>query len=301
MVVTGFRLRRSGKIWKDGTGKPTIFQATMGAGMWKRYLDENEKPRASFTSDIYEGVVPFTVNFDAGSSIPSSGADSIVSYNWDFGDGFKSTKEKVEHPYKQAKNYIVKLTVTDNLGKSANTYTNIRGYETGPVADFVVSTYHGKTNNYIDFFGALSFDSSENDSIVSYSWNFGDGTTGEGKNITHIFTKSANFTVRLTVTNSAGKTSYVTKSVRVDLNTEIANLQIEDSFEIYPNPVVDELNVLFAGESGIEIYNSVGQLIFVGNNVGGNEKINTKSWNSGVYVVVLQEKGKRFFRKIIKE
>jgi PKD repeat protein len=295
-----FPASRSGKIWNDDKGRTAIFQATMGAGMWKRYLDEDSNPMAVIASDVYEGEVPFEVNFNALLSKPSAGADSIVSYFWEFGDGFKSNDAKVKHPYKQSKNYIVKLTVTDNLGKSASTHANIRGFETGPVADFVVSTYHGKTNNFIDFFGELSFDNSKNDSIVSYTWNFGDGTTAEGKNISHIFTGNGNFNVRLTVKNSAGKTSFVTKSIQIDLNTAASEEENPGAFKIFPNPVQSEFSVVVSQLSDLEVHNSLGQVVFAKQNIISGERIKTFGWESGIYLVSIVQNGKRFHTKLVK-
>lgn len=295
-----FPASRSGKIWTDGTGKPAIFQATMGAGMWKRYFDENPQPTARINTDVDKGEIPFKVIFDATTSLPSNGTDTIKTYHWDFGDGFKSTANKVEHPFNQSKNYVVKLTVTDDLGKSATAYTEIRGFETGPVADFVASTYQGKTNHEIQFFGELSFDESENDSIVSYTWSFGDRTNGNGKNVTHIFTQSANFYVKLTVTNSAGKSSSITKSIRVELNTGVEDNTTLDLVQVFPNPVNDKLTVLLAQQFNLMIFNSLGQKVIIKNNVSGDVDIITKSWERGLYIVAVQQNGKTEFRKVIK-
>jgi len=54
------------------------------------------------------------VSFDAGRSYDSDG--SIVSYSWDFGDGYFAAGRKVGHRYLTAGRYPVTLTVTDNLG-----------------------------------------------------------------------------------------------------------------------------------------------------------------------------------------
>lgn len=49
----------------------------------------------------------------------------------------------------------------------------------------------------------------------SYSWNFGDGTSGAGQNITHQFRTVGNFSVTLTVTDARGATAFITKVVPV--------------------------------------------------------------------------------------
>jgi PKD repeat protein len=49
--------------------------------------------------------------------------------------------------------------------------------------------------------------SSDNVGIVSYEWNFGDGTTATGKTTTHIYTILGPYTVTLTVKDAAGNTA----------------------------------------------------------------------------------------------
>ena len=52
--------------------------------------------------------------------------------------------------------------------------------------------------------------------IASYTWDFGDASTGSGKNTAHLFSTAGNFTVTLTVTDTKGLVS--TASVTVNVN-----------------------------------------------------------------------------------
>ncbi|MBV9465690.1 MAG: PKD domain-containing protein, partial [Solirubrobacterales bacterium] len=49
--------------------------------------------------------------------------------------------------------------------------------------------------------------------ITRYSWSFGDGSTGTGVGPTHTYRNTASYTVKLTVTDSAGKTASVSKTI----------------------------------------------------------------------------------------
>lgn len=42
--------------------------------------------------------------------------------------------------------------------------------------------------------------------VLTYTWDFGDGSTGTGPNPAHTYTANGNYTARLTVTDAAGKT-----------------------------------------------------------------------------------------------
>jgi PKD repeat protein len=65
----------------------------------------------------------------------------------------------------------------------------------------------------------VSFDglgSSDPDgTIASYAWDFGDGTTGTGASATHAYQSAGTYTVRLTVTDSAGQKATASRAVTV--------------------------------------------------------------------------------------
>ncbi|MFO8078334.1 MAG: PKD domain-containing protein [Thermoplasmatota archaeon] len=65
-------------------------------------------------------------NQEKGKSVMFSAADSydedgtIVSFEWDFGDGYTDSGETVEHRYDSTGTYLVTLTVTDEDGATSN-------------------------------------------------------------------------------------------------------------------------------------------------------------------------------------
>lgn len=75
-----------------------------------------------------------------------------------------------------------------------------------PVALFTVDQVSGASPLTVNFDATASYDS--DGTIVSYSWDFGDGTTGTGSTTSHTFTSSTDhtYTVILTVTDDGGKT-----------------------------------------------------------------------------------------------
>ena len=55
--------------------------------------------------------------------------------------------------------------------------------------------------------------------IVSYYWDFGDGTTNSSQNPSHIYTKDDDYTVTLTITDNNGLTGSVTMQIHVSKPT----------------------------------------------------------------------------------
>ena len=74
-----------------------------------------EKPViAIINSNKYKWNAPLKINFDGSSSKVNNSWDNIIYFNWDFGDWEKMGNTRIwniEHTYKEAWTYIVKLTV----------------------------------------------------------------------------------------------------------------------------------------------------------------------------------------------
>ena len=84
-----------------------------------------------------------------------------------------------------------------------------------PVAS-IVADGTGFTNESVSFSGAGSYDP-DGTAIVSYSWNFGDGTTGIGVTPSHMYTVAGVYKVTLRVTDSQSQVSgKVTHTILVE-------------------------------------------------------------------------------------
>lgn len=77
-------------------------------------------------------------------------------------------------------------------------------------------------------------------SIAGYQWNFGDGTTGSGAIVTHRYTTEGGMSVRLTVTDTLGRSASVTKAVTVG-----ASADPKADFEFSPTAPVAGQTIYF--------------------------------------------------------
>jgi len=89
-----------------------------------------------------------------------------------------------------------------------------------PVPDFTVSPDSPKVMDVVNFDASASQDEGVACGMnCTYSWDFGDRTTGEGMFITHQFRDVSNFQVRLTVTDRRGVSATIAKAVDVAAGT----------------------------------------------------------------------------------
>ncbi len=156
----------------------------------------------------YTGDTGVAVQFDgSGSSDPNGDA---ISYAWVFGDGGTSNLESPSHTYAAAGAYTVTLVVNDGLLDSplATTTATIAdpAVNSPPVAD-AGGPYSGDTGAPIGFSGAGSTDPDGDDTITTYAWDFGDGSSGSGAVTSHSYAAEGTYTVTLTVTDDGGLSS----------------------------------------------------------------------------------------------
>jgi PKD repeat protein len=135
---------------------------------------------------------------------------------WDFGDGTTSTDENPIHAYAAAGTYSVTVTGTNSLGLSGTSTITVIVFaaDQQPTASFVTSSINATVGQPLGFDATFSSDPGNN--IVSYAWDFGDGTPiGSNVLISHVYKSIGTFTTTLTVTDSNGLTNSTSAAVVV--------------------------------------------------------------------------------------
>lgn len=145
------------------------------------------------------------IQFDGSQSYDTDG--EISYYRWNFGDGTSEILlEKPTHSYSDPGTYTVTLTVVDNRGTSAVDTKLISVGQTGPVNSlpYAVIGYplEIEAGKPAVFSGVNSSD--EDGVIVSYLWDFGDGTQTSGASISHTYSEAGMYLVTLVVTDDDG-------------------------------------------------------------------------------------------------
>jgi len=86
-------------------------------------------------------------------------------------------------------------------------------YNVPPVAGFTMSAQSGEVPLTVDFSAVPSSD--EDGTITAYEWDFGDGTAGAGKSVSHTYDAAATYVVMLRVTDDDGDFATARKTVYV--------------------------------------------------------------------------------------
>lgn len=94
------------------------------------------------------------------------------------------------------------------------------GVKQAPVAEATASATSGTAPMTISFSGTNSTDSDGN--IVSYSWNFGDGSTATGATVSKSFSAAGTYSVVLTVVDNDGLANSASVTVNVSAPENIA-------------------------------------------------------------------------------
>ncbi len=171
-------------------------------------------PTASFVFSPTGPGINQAVFFNASASTAAPGR-SIASYAWEFGDGTPpGSGVTPTHAYTRSGTFTVSLVVTDNVGQQGTTSrtVTVTGNSSQIVAEFTFSPSDPSIGQTVNFDATPSIPST-GATITSWVWDFGDGGTGSGQKPTHAFLSQNTFVVRLTVTDSAGKTATVTHTV----------------------------------------------------------------------------------------
>jgi gliding motility-associated-like protein len=147
-------------------------------------------------------------------SIPGSIDAPLAGFIWDFGDGSplvtRSVIDTLSHVFVNEGTYKVKLLAKNNFGCVSDTiYYDIK-INPVPAPDFNISEICTLNKQ-------VQFKATNNSAAIvnSWIWDFGDGNTLTGQDVSHTYTTGGNYVVKLTANTLDGCGSFVTKNIKV--------------------------------------------------------------------------------------
>lgn len=159
-----------------------------------------------------EPVAGFTMSSDTVCALDNiiftNTSVGLVVNAWNFGDATTSATTNPVHAYTSAGAYTVTLVTTTAFG-CADTITAQVVVDSIPGTAFTAS---------VECVGdSTIFTNTTTGNVTTWTWNFGDATTGSAQSPNHLYSTSGTYNVTLTATNAAGCSNFVTQAVTVNL------------------------------------------------------------------------------------
>jgi outer membrane protein assembly factor BamB/PKD repeat protein len=200
--------------WSDGETTTTI-TVPPADGYYQAYYQAAPPPplSASASANPTSGTAPLTVQFTGS----ASGGSSPYSYSWSFGDGGSSSNQNPSHTYQASGTYTATLTVTDSQSnKATSSVTLTVSPPPQSLSAFAsASPTSGTAPLTVQFTGSASGGSSP----YSYSWTFGDGSSSNLQNPSHVYQSAGSYPATLIVTDSANNMATSSVTITVGLPT----------------------------------------------------------------------------------
>ncbi len=194
-------------------GVVNAFQATLTVTTDKGCVDDTtkqveifEQPNSDFTLDTTQGCVELCIN---PTDISTSATSSIVSWQWDYGNGAGSLSQTPVVCYSESGNYDLKLIVQNAYGC----------FDTSEIKVFAQPLPEGEysyspapptiLNNRVKF-------NDETFDAMQWSWVVEDSAFSDQSAPFYTFSDTGSYAVKLIVENSYGCIDSLTKIVDVD-------------------------------------------------------------------------------------
>jgi PKD repeat protein len=212
-------------LWDFGDGSPMVttqdakhaylmtgtFTVTLTVTDAVGYTDSTSNTLAvsapELVADFTYSPMPASIKVDDAvtfTDASTTDGPAIVTYTWSFGDGGTSSLQNPVYTYTQVGTYTVSLVVTDALGYSDDEVKSdivVVSDRCIPLtsASFVYAPASPALQSTTVF--TASYLPLEATMPITYEWDFGDGQTGTGATVQHIYTVPGTMTVELLVKN----------------------------------------------------------------------------------------------------
>lgn len=239
---------------------------------------------ADFSADNVKICENTTINFK-----DVSGGEPTI-WNWDFGDGSSSTEQDPSHTYTQAGQYTVTLYINKNGYSRTETKTDYVIVNENP--EITHSTIEANGQQVAD--GSIELEVSKGIQPYIYIWSHNNDLNSP------IVENLLSGIYNVTVFDANNCNS--SQEINVGYIENNSNIDAENySYSIYPNPIKDLLTIKFENDvpENIEVINMLGKTICQTNNISTINSLDLSSYNSGIYFIKLNYKGKSIIQKII--
>ncbi len=186
----------------------------------------------------------------------------------------------------------VLMMTGDELAYNDTLRFQVQVVDKNPDADSIIINSIGGTN--------YEFDVANPQDAFVYKWNFGDGNTSIGKQTSHSYNASGQYTVTLTIENGCGE-KILSETIIVGDVAGIYFSEVDKSYSVYPNPADNFIRIAnYKSNDPIQysIVNMQGLLLRQGEISRQPEVIETSEWAPGLYFLRVQYGSTSMIHKI---
>jgi len=200
-----------------GSGQIAISWAVPGAAT----PVSNQPPVVVVGASPTSGSTPLTVAFSSAGTLDPEGG--VLIYTWSFGDGTSSTAANPSKTYLSAGVFTARLNVSDGVNSvsSSDIAITVTGATINqpPIAVVSATPSSGTAPLQVAFSSAGSSD--PEGGSLTYSWDFGDGTSSTAANPTHTYQSAGTYAASLRL--SDGDKTTLSESMPIVVTTTTAN------------------------------------------------------------------------------
>ncbi len=202
-------------IWSFGDGETAsgsvVSHAFTEAGAYEVSLTASNAAGPNTTSaviTVVAGVQPpeaiigrFPGVVEAGQTVTltSESTNSPTAISWRFGDGDSALGTTVRHAWKTPGRYTIELSVSNSADADQVTAEIIVNPRLNPP-----TARFGQSSLEVVQGEQISFNDLSINNPVTLTWEFGDGSTAQGPNVSHSWQEPGTYRVTLTARNDAG-------------------------------------------------------------------------------------------------
>ncbi len=255
-----------------------------------------------------QAVYSYTNNGAGNMGFTDLSLGTYTQLHWSFGDGTTSTLANPDHVYQTNGNFVVVLTINDSIAHTSCVSffldtLSITGVGSPLACQAGFSVYYDSVNSSVNVIN------SSIGSNLTYSWNFGDGSSSNLQFPTHSYTTNGPFNLCVTIDDDNGCIDTFCDSISnqgvwfrasgFDLNVKgaepnsMTNVDLSQNLNIYPNPVHDEVHIELTNwpTNGVKIVirDVSGKQVFTREVAPVSDQetisINTSKWAKGTYFI----------------